>query len=297
MDVLGNMALFVEVVRQRSFLRAAEELGMPVSTLSRRISAFEKQLGLKLLHRTTRKVEPTHEGQLYYQRCAPLVNEARLAHEDLSSARDGLSGTLRVSCTPDFAGLHLQPMLEAFLQQHPKLQLELDLTVRRVDLFTESVDAALRFGHLKSSSLVARRIADFPSGLFASPGFIHTHGQPQEPTELSRWPCLRMGSSDNYRQWQLTPVGQSGQRQSVWVQGRVVANSMQMLEQFCRAGHGIALLDLKAAAAGLREGRLVQILPQWQGVGVPLQLVTASRMVPARVRAFGDALQRHFARG
>ncbi len=184
MDVLSNMALFVEVVRLRSFHRAAQHLSMPASTLSRRISDFEKQLGIKLLHRTTRKVEPTHEGMLYYKRSAPLVDEARLAHEELSGSRDGLRGVLRVSCSPDFAALHLQPMLDRFVREHPQLHLQMDLTVRRVDLLSESVDAALRLGRLEDSLLVARHIADFLPLCLPAPTLC---GRTDSPGNPKRW--------------------------------------------------------------------------------------------------------------
>jgi len=294
MDVLSNMALFVEVVRLRSFHRAAQHLGMPASTLSRRISDFEKQLGIKLLHRTTRKVEPTHEGMLYYKRSAPLVDEARLAHEELSGSRDGLRGVLRVSCSPDFAALHLQPMLDRFVREHPQLHLQMDLTVRRVDLLSESVDAALRLGRLEDSLLVARHIADFPAALFASPDFVRAHGLPREPKALEGFTCLRLGASETFSQWTLVDGASSTRPQTVNVQGRLVANSMQMLEFLCRSGHGIGMIDLKATEQALKQGSLIRVLPQWQSVSSPLHLVTASRLLPARVRAFGDALVRHF---
>ena len=294
MDLLSNMALFVEVVRTRSFQRAALNLQMPISTLSRRISDFEKRLGMKLLHRTTRKVEPTAEGMHYYSRCAPLVDEAKLAHEDLLSIRDGVRGPLRVSCSPDFAALHLLPMLDRFLQEHPQLELQLDLTVRRVDLLAESFDAALRLGRLDDSTLVARPIADFPAGLFVSPDFVRLHGLPREPQDLAQWPCLRMGTTPPFSRWTLVNDLQPRQPQVVAVQGRLVANSMQMLAHLCCCGHGIALIDLKAAAAAEHKGDLIRVLPQWQGLGTTLHLVTASRLVPARVRAFGDALVDYF---
>jgi DNA-binding transcriptional LysR family regulator len=294
MDLLSNMALFVEVVRTRSFQRAALNLQMPVSTLSRRISAFEKQLGTKLLHRTTRKVEPTAEGMHYFSRCAPLVDEARLAHEDLLSIRDGVQGPLRVSCSSDFAALHLLPMLDRFLREHPQLELQLDLTLRRVDLLAESFDAALRLGRLEDSALVARPISEFPAGLFASPDFVRIHGLPRDPQELEQWPCLRMGTAQSFNQWSLVKDGLDEPPVRVTVQGRLVANSMQILKSFCLAGHGIGLIDLKAAEDAQKQGALVRVLPPWRSVGSPLHLVTASRLVPARVRAFGDALVRHF---
>jgi DNA-binding transcriptional LysR family regulator len=294
MDLLSNMAMFVEVVRLRSFHLAAEHLNMPASTLSRRISAFEKQLGIKLLHRTTRKIEPTHEGMQYHARCAPLVEEARLALEDLMGTRDRMEGVLRVSCSSDLANLHLQPMLATFMAAHPKLQMQWDLTVRRVDLHSESVDAALRLGRLEDSSLVARHIADFPAGLFASPAFIQTHGLPNTPQQLTKLPCLRMNAEAAFSQWTLVQDKDSLTTEKVIVDGRVTANSMQMLEFLCRQGHGIALIDLCAANLSVEQGALVRVLPQWQSVATPLHLVTASRMVPARVRVFGDELVNYF---
>jgi len=166
------MALFVEVVKARSFRRAAETIGMPNSTLSRRISDLEKAIGLRLLHRTTRKIELTEAGQLYFERCKPIVDEARLAHEQLGEMVAQPSGVLRVSLPVDFATAFLAPKMAEFSRRYPGISFEFDLTPRRVDLVTEPIDVAIRMGELPDSSLIARQLAIIPRHLYASPRYL-----------------------------------------------------------------------------------------------------------------------------
>lgn len=140
MEFLNDMALFVEVVKARSFRRAAEAMGMPNSTLSRRISGLEKEIGLRLLHRTTRKIELTEAGQLYFDRCKRIVDEARLAHEQLGEMLARPSGVLRASLPVDFANIYLAPLIAEFARLYPGISFEFDLTPRQVDLVSEPVE-------------------------------------------------------------------------------------------------------------------------------------------------------------
>jgi len=144
LDYLNDMALFVEVVKTRSLRRAADALEMPNSALSRRISLLEEGIGLRLLHRTTRKIELTEAGQLYYERCKRIVEEARLAHEELGDMVAQPSGVLRVSLPVDFATTYLAPLLPEFAELYPGISFEFDLTPRNVDLVAEPFDLAIR---------------------------------------------------------------------------------------------------------------------------------------------------------
>lgn len=195
-DPLRDMALFVEVVRTRSFTAAASNLDMPASTLSRRIAALERSLGLTLLTRTTRRVDVTHAGADYFARCAHLVEEARAAHEQVRQDAATATGTLRLSCTPDFATLYLPPVLEAFTRQHPAVGVELHLSPRIVDLASEQLDAAIRIGRLPDSALVARRLGSLTRKLFAAPAYLQTAGMPTSPAELPQHICVRLQPGD-----------------------------------------------------------------------------------------------------
>ena len=189
---LNDMALFVEVVKARSFRRAADAIGMPNSTLSRRISALEKAIGLRLLHRTTRKIELTEAGQLYFQRSKRIVDEARLAHEQLGEMLAQPSGLLRVSLPVDFATIYLAPLIAEFAQRYPGISFEFDLTPRRVDMVAEPFDVAIRMGELADSQLIARQLARLPRYLYASPRYLELSGEPKKPDDLVKHACLCM---------------------------------------------------------------------------------------------------------
>lgn len=152
MDHLNDMALFVEVVKARGFRGAAQALGMPNSTLSRRIGALEKAIGLRLLHRTTRKIELTEAGLIYFERCKRIVDEARLAHEQLGELLAQPSGVLRASLPVDFAVTYLAPLIAEFASLYPGITFDFDLTPRQVDLVSEPFDVAIRMGEPETPS-------------------------------------------------------------------------------------------------------------------------------------------------
>ena len=288
MHLLRDIELFVEVVHARSFSRAAQRLEMPTSTLSRRISEMERSLGLRLLHRTTRRVEVTEAGATYFARCAHLIDEARVAHENLSAESQIPQGTLRLACTPDFAALYLPDVLVRFAQHHPAVDVELDLSSRRLDLMTENLDAALRFGDLPDSGLVTRRLAWVQHRLFASSDYLRQFGQPRTPEDLRGHAGIRISRGEAGSAWVL--VDPQGTRVSVAVQARFSAGSVAMARELALRGAGIAALDPRAVQRDLQDGHLRPVLPHWQLQPVPLHLVTASRLMPARVRAFAQAL-------
>ena len=146
MEFLNDMALFVEVCKVMSFRKAADNLNMPSSTLSRRISHLEKEIGLRLLHRTTRKVELTEAGQVYFERCKRIVSEALLAHEQLGEMLSKPSGLLRISLPVDFGAMILAPLLTEFAELYPGINFEIDLTSKLVDLVAQNIDVAIRMG-------------------------------------------------------------------------------------------------------------------------------------------------------
>ena len=223
MELLNDMALFVEVVKARGFRSAAQAMGMPNSTLSRRIGALEKAIGLRLLHRTTRRIELTEAGQIYFERCKRIVDEARLAHEQLGEMLAQPTGTLRASLPVDFAVTYLAPLIADFARLYPGLTFDFDLTPRRVDLVSEPFDVAIRMGASEDSQLVARVLAWLTPSLYASPGYLARAGEPREPADLERHQCfniLRAGV------WKL----RDGERAAeVPVGGRFTLNSVGMI--------------------------------------------------------------------
>jgi DNA-binding transcriptional LysR family regulator len=284
MSHLNDMALFVEVARAKSFRKAAEALGMPNSTLSRRISELEKAIGLRLLHRTTRKIELTEAGQLYYARSKRIVDEARLAHEQLGEMLEQPSGVIRVSLPVDLGTLYLTPIIADFARNYPGITFEFDLTPRRVDLVTEPFDVAIRIGKLEDSGLIARLIGRHSRYLYASPGYIEASGEPAEPADLSGRECICMPRSLS---WTLH---RGTETIDVRVSGRFTLNSVGMISALAVNHQGIALLPEKIVAQDLAEGRLRRILPDWQGSAVNIYAVTETRLIPAKTQRFIEFL-------
>ena len=287
MELLNDMALFVEVAKAMSFRRAAEANGMPISTVSRRISALEKAIGLRLLHRTTRKIEMTEAGQLYFERCKRIVDEARLAHEQLGEMLAQPSGVLRASLPVDFANVFLLPLIVEFGQQYPGISFEFDLTPRRVDLVTEPFDVAIRMGEPPSSSLIARQLARLPQALYASPAYIERSGKPKHPADLAQHECLRFYGPRSDA-WILHRGTES---MDIEVGGRFRVNSMGMLQRLARHGQGIALLSEAIVAEDVAEGRLERVLPKWQAPPVSVYAITETRLLPAKTQRFIEFLR------
>lgn len=286
MDHLNDMALFVEVARARSFRRAAEAVGIPNSTLSRRISELEKAIGLRLLHRTTRKIELTEAGQLYYTRSKHIVDEARLVHEQLGEMLEWPSGILRVSLPVDFATLYLTPIIVDFAVHYPGITFEFDLTPRRVDLVTEPFDVAIRMGKLEESGLIARLIGRHSRYLYASPDYIEASGEPAAPQDLAAHECICMTKVPTWSlQQRMNKV-----EVEVGVHGRFTLNSVGMIRTLALQHQGIALLPEKIVADDLASGRLMRILPDWKGSTVNIYAVTETRLTPAKTQRFIEFL-------
>ncbi|MGU7772053.1 LysR family transcriptional regulator [Burkholderia sp. MR1-5-21] len=287
MELLNDMALFVEVVRAKGFRNAAETLRMPNSTLSRRIGVLEKAIGLRLLHRTTRKIELTEAGQLYFERCKRIVDEARLAHEQLGEMLAQPSGLLRASFPVDFAVTYLAPLIAEFAHLYPGITFDFDLTSRRIDLVSEPFDVAIRIGESEDSQLIARPLAAFHSHLYASPGYLERSGEPHDPADLERHECLSMlrGGSGS---WTLQNGTQTAQ---VAVGGRFSLNSVGMIRRLATLDLGIVLLPEEIVADELANGRLSRVMPEWQGKPMPVYAITETRLLPAKTQRFIEFLR------
>lgn len=285
MDYLNDMALFVEVARVRSFRRAAETAGVPTSTLSRRIALLEQSVGLRLLTRTTRRIELTEAGAVYFERCKRIIDEARIAHEELGDMLAQPTGTLRVSAPADFATVWLAPLLPAFTERYPGIDFDLDLTPRNVDLTSEPFDLAIRMANPGSANLISRVIGRVASRLYAAPSYLSVHGEPSRPKELERHQCLTMATLPS---WTMN----AGKRTfTVNVGGRFKANSVSMLRQLAVQGMGILNLPERAVAQEVATGTLKNILPAWQGTPLSIHAVTETKLLPAKTQRFIEFLR------
>ncbi|AIF48807.1 LysR family transcriptional regulator [Dyella japonica] len=280
MELLNDMALFVEVVKARGFRGAAEATGVPNSTLSRRIGALEKAIGLRLLHRTTRKVELTEAGQVYFERCKRIVDEARLAHEQLGDMLAQPSGVLRVSMPVDFATIYMAPLIAEFAAKYPGITFDFDVTPRQVDLVREPYDVAIRMGEPESSNLIARPLASLSTRLFASPRYLERAGTPVEPQELEAHECLNILKAST---WMLHRKTESIQ---VATRSRFTINSVGLIRSLAAQGMGILLVPEKVVVDDLATGRLVPVLPAWRGQSTSVHALTETRLLPAKTQRF-----------
>lgn len=288
MDAFRNMHIFVEVASAGGFRAAAIKLDMPNSTLSRRIAELENELGLRLLNRTTRKVELTEAGQLYFDRCKKIIEEAKLAQEELAGLLTQPTGLIRASVPVDFTILYLSDIIAQFLKTYPGLSLDLDVTPRQSDLITEPVDLAIRIGHPKEQHLIARQLGHTQLALYASPQFIKTFGEPNSPQDLIRFNCLRISKQA------LKLVHQKTQQiEIINTNSSVVANNIGLLRKLAIEGVGIVALSTELIKEEIKTGQLVRILKDWHPPLVPFYALTETRLIPAKVRVFIDFLIMH----
>jgi DNA-binding transcriptional LysR family regulator len=288
----NDLLLFARVVEAGSFSRAAERVGLPKSTVSRRISELEKRLGERVLQRTTRKLALTEFGQnvLDHARQVATEVEGTLA---LALHRQAMpSGRLRVSMPGDIANLALATMLTEFVKAHPAISLEIDLSPRRVDLIGENFDLAIRMGDLpEDSQLAARRVAMFTSGLYAAPSYLRVHGEPQTPEALAQMHGLMILSrAGDPMPWGMTRASDGASWQGMPSQ-RTLANSPDLLTRFARDGAGIAAVADFYVEPYVRSGELQRVLPAWCLQPAPAWAVFPSRrLMPTKTRVFIDAL-------
>lgn len=290
----NDLLLFARVMEAGSFSRAAEQLGLPKSTVSRRIAALERRLGERLLLRSTRKLSITELGLGVLEHARALVAEVEGAQALAQHRQARPSGRLRVSMPGDFAAMALPAMLADFVRSQPDIALELDLSPRRVDLIGENFDLAVRMGELATDSqLVARRLVDMPAGLFAAPAYLRRHGVPATPEDLAGVQGLVLLSrSGEPRPWQLSRgEGPSLQTWQGLPARRSAANSPDVLLRLAIAGTGVVAAPAVYAAPALAEGQLQRVLPDWRlPPNVAWAVFPGRRLMPARTRVFLDAL-------
>ncbi|QWW72566.1 LysR family transcriptional regulator [Rhizobium sp. WYJ-E13] len=282
---LNDMALFVAVVKANSFRGAGAKLGIPSSTLSRRIDALEKSIGLRLLHRTTRQVNLTEAGRRYFERSKSIVEEAQLVHEEFGDLASQMTGVLKMSLSAEFGITYLAPLLQNFLKQHPGLSLELDLTPRNVDLINEPFDLAVRMGAPDAPGLITRVIARYLPRLYASPTYLEHVGELSHPRELGSHQCLAMATTPR---WILNKAGKT---EIVKPASRYRMNSIAMIRRLAVLGEGLAFVPERIVAEELMAGTLMPVLPDWIGEPGLVYVVTATRLLPAKTQKFIEFLR------
>jgi len=288
MNPYEDMRIFAQVLEAGSFTAAADRLGMSKQSVSRRLMQLEERLGVRLLNRSTRRLDATPLGQHYYQSALRLLGEVQQVEHDISGQAQALRGTLRLSAPLSFAMSHLGCLLTEFLQLHPQVDVEVDLSDRAVDLIGEGYDLALRIGALEDSSLIARRIASVERVYCASPAYLQARGVPLTPEDLAGHDCLPYGHSRQV-QWQFR---QGGKAQAIQVTGRMRANNGELLRDAAIAGMGVTYLPTFIVGLALADGRLVNVLEEWTPPALQLSAVYPQhRQVARPVQGFVSFLR------
>lgn len=287
----GHLLLFARVADSGSFTRTAERTGLPKSTVSRRIAELEKQVGERLLMRTTRKLSLTDFGHHLLVHARQVAEEVDAAASLAQHRQARPSGRLRVSMPSDPPLPNLPRLMADFLKRYPDITLELDLSARRVDLIGEGFDLALRMGDMPDdSTLVARRLFDHGWGLYASPHYLALHGTPSTPQALAGHQGLALrGRSGEAVPWQLQ---RGEERWEGMAPVKAMATSPILLGQLAAEDAGIAAVPQRNAEPYVVSGRLVRLLSDWASpVGVGWAVMPGRRLMPEKTRVFLQTLQ------
>ncbi|MFT2159839.1 LysR family transcriptional regulator [Pseudomonas putida] len=281
--LLENLALFLLIVEKGGLSAAGREIGLSPTSVSERLGALEKHYGATLLTRTTRSISLTDEGRLLVDGARRLLEDAGEIESSIRLGTDQISGLIRLSAPVDLGRNRIVPILDHFLEQHPSISVDLNMTDGYLDLAGLGIDFAIRYGALSDSTMRVRKISEGRRVVCASPAYLAAHGTPMHPSELVDHQCIlmRFGSSI-HREWQFRAKERNSK---VLVSGRRIANDGEQVRQWCLNGHGICIKSYIDVRDDLSAGRLVEVLGAYSLTGVDLQIVYPSGyVVPRRVK-------------
>ncbi len=291
MDKFEAMRNFVAVVDAGSFVGAAERLQSSKAVVSRRVAELEQQLGVRLLHRTTRKLSLTPEGDTFVGRCRSVLSELQDAEDDVSHQNVQAKGVLRVNVPVSYGISHLSKLWAAFMNQHPGVELDVTLSDRLVDLVEEGFDLAVRIGKLDASTMVSRRLSSTRLRLCASPEYILQHGKPTTPPELSYHRVLAYSLLSSADVWTFSHRNEATHQTSVRVAPVMRSNNGDTCRDAALGGQGIVLQPDFLVSDALKSGHLIELMPDWRGEELGIYAVYPSRRyLSAKVRLLVDYL-------
>jgi len=286
-DLLALNA-FRTVIKAKSFNGAARQLGASTATISRRVSALECALGVKLLHRTTRKIDPTEAGKRYYEDVQDIFCALEEAEEKVRQEHQTIRGNLRVAAPTSF-GVHcIAPVIAQFMKRYPHLKAHFHLEDKQTDLVAHGIDVAIRVGFLKDSSLVATRIGTAPNVFCASPQYLKQYGEPEKPADLANHNCLHYSLISKKHEWRFDG-------ETIEIDGPLSTNNGEVLKEAAIEGMGITMLPTFIVKNALRDKSLRSILPSYSPEAFGIYAIRLSRrFTPAKVRLFIDYLKEQF---
>lgn len=275
---LNRIGVFVRVVEFGSFTAAARALSAPTSSVSRAVASLEQELGVRLLHRTTRKLSLSDIGQHFFERMQAVISEAEAATLAATGFARDPRGVVRVAVMPEPEAL--APIFTRIKSRYPGLEFELSVSTRTVDLVEQGVDLAVRGGALEDSSLIARKVVDSEMGVFAAPAYLERRGRPRTPAELKRHECLIYGTRYEKRPWRLKgPTG----THTLSLSGPFVSDDTAFIRGLMLQGAGLALLPLQILVPEIEAGRAVRVMPRYGYSGGLYVVWSAQKLLPTRV--------------
>jgi len=290
MDHISRIAVFLEVVRQQSFSGAARQLGMTGPAISKQVQALEDQLGVRLLHRTTRQVTLTEEGALYSDRARKALEDLSEAEQQIQDLKDCPTGQLRINAPMSFGTQYLTKPIAEFARQYPNVHMNVTFDDRNVDIVAEGYDVVVRIGALQDSSLIARQIATCPILMCAAPALIQDHGMPASPEDIATWPALISSHQGLNAEWHYQAPNKA--KGSVSLKPVFTANTAGQIAEACVAGVGISMLPIFSVEKHLKTGELINLFPDHQTVperGI-YAIFPQNRYLSTKTRLFVDWL-------
>jgi LysR family transcriptional regulator, transcriptional activator for dmlA len=283
----ADLPFFSTLAAAGSLSAAARELGVTTPAVSKRLAQMEARLGLALVTRTTRRMGLTPEGELYLQHARRILSEVDELAELLGVAQAEPQGLLRVNATLGFGRTHVAPLISRFVRKHPKVEVQLQLSVDPPPLTDDAFDVCIRFGAPPDARVIARRLAANRRLLCASPAYLARHGEPKAPEDLARHNCIGIRQGETYGVWRLAGGRGERKQQAVRVRGNLTTNDGEIAVKWALDGHGILMRAEWDIARYLRSGRLVQVLPQHHTPDADIYAVVPQRhALSARVRGF-----------
>lgn len=287
---LNDIVVFTKVVETKSFTGAAEQLGLPKSTVSRKLAQLEERLGVRLVQRTTRKLALTDIGEAYYERAARIVADLAAAEQVVTDMQATPRGRLRVTAPIDLSAQYLGTIIAEFTAAHPDVNVELDATDRIVDLIEEGFDVGIRFGPLPESTLIARKLSTFGALLCAAPSYLKRRPAPANIDEVEDHDKVLFLPSARTQGWTLV---NGDQTYELARPVRFSSNNIMSVRDVVLAGGGISALPEFMVACDIHEGRLVNILPEWRGRATDMNAVYPARQnLPPRLSLFLEHLSK-----
>ncbi|MEH2567198.1 LysR family transcriptional regulator [Bradyrhizobium sp. AZCC 2289] len=286
---LNDIAVFVRVAQFESFSRAAHALGMPVSTVSRKVSALEAELGVTLLQRTTRKLALTSQGRDYFNQCSEPLNLLFDAERVLTQTQKKPEGSLKISVPVALGQGPFLEFISDFMKNYPRIKIDLFITNVFLDLIAENVDVGIRFGELKDSTLIAKKLGNQVRYVVASSEYLKDRKPPIKPEDLKLHQCVLLNGKNGEAEWELL---NGRKRARIRVSGPISSRDFQSVGTFVDRGHGVGFLPSTYCDDKIRKGELLRLLPDWTSEEVDVHTVYPRRdFLPSRLHVFLEALR------